>query len=61
MEACINGMECVPRRLAIVIANHYIADQVDYLIAYAVHSGSNTLKLVEYTEKKGIAVTKISG
>ena len=54
-----NGMESVPRRLAIVRANRYMVDHVDYLIAYAVHPGSNTLKLVEYAEKKGIAVTRL--
>ena len=54
-----NGMESVPRRLAIVRANHYVVDQVDYLITYAVHPGSNTLKLVEFAEKKGVAVTRL--
>lgn len=55
------GMEKVPRKIAIVRANRYIVDHVDYLIAYAWHPASNAKSLVEYTqkrEKKGlIAVT----
>ena len=39
------GMEKVPRRLAIVRANRYTVDHVDYLIAYA-------WELVEYAKKR---------
>ena len=49
-------MERVPRRLAIVRANRYMVDHVDYLIAYAWHPGSNARELVEYAqirEKRG--------
>lgn len=42
------GMEKVPRRLAIVRANRYVVDHVDYLIAYAWHAASNTQELVKY-------------
>ena len=42
------GMEKVPRRLAIVRANRYMVDHVDYLIAYAWHPASNARDLVEY-------------
>lgn len=45
------GMEKVPRKLAIVRANRYIVDHVDYLIAYAWHSASNARDLVEYARK----------
>lgn len=55
------GMEKVPRKLAIVRANRYMVDHVDYLIAYAWHPASNARDLVEYARKleaKGqIAVT----
>ena len=50
------GMESVPRKVAIVRANRYVVDHVDYLIAYAWHPASNTRELVEYAksrEKKG--------
>jgi hypothetical protein len=54
-------MEKVPRRLAIVRANRYVVDHVDYLIAYAWHPGSNSRELLEYARKrerqKQIAVT----
>ena len=54
-------MEKVPRKLAIVRANRYMVDHVDYLIAYAWHPASNALDLVEHARKletKGrIAVT----
>lgn len=46
------GMEKVPRKLAIVRANRYMVDHVDYLIAYAWHPASNARELVEYAKKK---------
>ena len=45
-------MEKVPRRLAIVKANRYMVDHVDYLIAYAWHPASNARELVEYAQKR---------
>ncbi len=45
------GMEQVPRRLAIVRANRYMVDHVDYLIAYAWHPASNARNLLEYAQK----------
>ena len=45
------GMESVPRKLAIVRANQYVVDHVDYLIAYAWHPASNARELVEYSQK----------
>ena len=47
-------MERVPRRVAIVRANQYIVDHVDYLIAYAWHPGSNAREVLEYALKKGV-------
>lgn len=49
------GMETVPRRLAIVRANRYMADHADYLIAYAWHPASNAWDLVRYAQKKGVS------
>lgn len=46
------GMEKVPRRLAIVRANRYMIDHVDYLIAYAWHPASNARDLLEYAQKR---------
>ena len=46
------GMEKVPRKLAIVRANRYMVDHVDYLIAYAWHPASNARDLVEYAIKR---------
>ena len=58
------GMEKVPRKLAIVRANRYMVDHVDYLIAYAWHPASNARELVEYAERKAekgaITVTNIA-
>jgi len=45
-------MERVPRRLAIVRANRYMVDHVDYLIAYAWHPASNARNLVEYAKRR---------
>lgn len=47
-------MEKVPRKLAIVRANRYMVDHVDYLIAYAWHPASNARELVEYARKRAL-------
>lgn len=52
-----DGMESVPRRLAIVRANRYMVDHSDFLIAYAHHPASNARELLEYAqsrERKGL-------
>lgn len=46
------GMKKVPRKIAIVRANRYMVDHVDYLIAYAWHPASNARNLVEYAKKR---------
>ena len=46
------GMEKVPRRLAIVRANRYVVEHVDYLIAYVWHPGSNARELIDYARKR---------
>lgn len=46
------GMESVPRKIAIVRANRYVVDHVDYLIAYVWQPASNAWELVEYARKK---------
>ena len=46
------GMEKVPRRLAIIRANRYMVNHVDYLIAYAWHPASNARDLLEYAKKR---------
>ena len=46
------GMETIPRKLAILRANRYMVDHVDYLIAFAWHPGSNARTLIEYAEKR---------
>ena len=54
------GMESVPRKIAIVRANRYVVDHVDYLIAYAWHPASNARELVEYAARnKRVIVTNI--
>ena len=45
-------MESVPRKAAIIRANRYVVDHVDYLIAYAWHPASNARELVEYAQKR---------
>ena len=58
------GMEKVPRKLAIVRANRYVVDHVDYLIAYVWHIASNARDLVEYAQRRElrgeIVVTMLS-
>ena len=58
------GMEKVPRKRAIVRANRYVVDHVDYLIAYVWHTASNARDLVEYAQRRElrgkIVVTMLS-
>lgn len=44
------GMEKVPRRLAIVKANRYAVEQVKYLIVYRRYAAGNVSKLIDYTQ-----------
>ena len=53
------GMESVPRRYAIVRANRYMIDHVDYLIAYGWHPASNAKELTAYALRKGVVVTNV--
>lgn len=46
------GMESVPQKVAIVRANRYVVDHVDYLIAYAWHPASNARELLEYAKRR---------
>lgn len=46
------GMEAVPKRLAIVRANRYMVEHTDFLIAYAWHPASNARELLEYAQKR---------
>ena len=41
-----------PRKVAIVRANRYVVDYVDYLIAYAWHPASNARELMEYAKRR---------
>lgn len=43
-----DGMENVPRKVAIVRANRYAVDHCGLLIAYVWHPASNSRNLVEY-------------
>ena len=53
------GMERVPRRLAIIKANQSTINCADYLIAYVQHPGSNAHDLIEYAEKREVRITNI--
>ena len=46
------GMESVSSKAAIIRANRYVVDHVDYLIAYAWHPASNARELVEYAKRR---------
>ena len=53
------GMESVPHRYAIVRANRYMINHVDYLIAYAWHPASNAKELTAYDLRRGVVVTNL--
>lgn len=46
------GMESVSSKAAIIRANRYVVDHVDYLIAYAWHPARNARELVEYAKRR---------
>lgn len=46
------GMETVPKNIAIVRANRSMVEVCDYLIAYAWHPASNAWELLEYARKR---------
>lgn len=49
------NMEKVPRRFAIVHANRYMADYVDYLLICTRSPAGNTRNLVDYARKREAA------
>ena len=53
------GLEKAPRRVAIVKANRYAVDHVDFLITYIHYPGSNTQKLVEAAKRKNLPYTPL--
>lgn len=53
------NMENTPKRYAIVRANQYALGICQYMIAYAWQPGSNTLRMAETAQKKGLAVSYI--
>ena len=54
------GMENVPRRFAILRANRYMVDNVDYLIAYAWHLVSNARELLQYAQRRRTVFTNLA-
>lgn len=46
------GMESVSRKAAIIRANRYVVDHVDYLITYTWRPSSNAQERVEYARKR---------
>lgn len=58
------GMEGVPRKVAIVRANRYVVDHVNYLIAYVWHTASNAKELVKYAKRReknaSLSITQIN-
>lgn len=45
------GLEQIPKRLAIVRANRYMVDHSGYLIAY-IHGGGNSRDLAQYAKRR---------
>lgn len=53
------GLETVPRRLAILRANRAMVDACEYLIAYAPHLTGNARKVVEYARRRWRRVMEV--
>lgn len=53
------GMEKVPRRVAIVKANQYVVNHVSHIIAYVCYTFGNTGKLLNYARIKHLAISLI--
>ena len=54
------GMETVPRRVAVVRANEYMAKRCDLLICYAVLENSNPGRIMRRV-RPGCAVVNLAG
>ena len=52
------GIEYVPRRLAILKANHYTVAHSDCIVAYVRHPG-NARNLLEYARKRDIPIWEV--
>ena len=50
------GMEFVPHKAAIVRANEKAIERSGFLVAYLVHTASNTEKFVEYAKEKDVKI-----
>jgi len=46
------GMETVPRNVAIIRSNRYMVEHVEHLIAYAWHPASNARNLLDYALRR---------
>ena len=51
-------LENVPRKYAIVRANHYIVETCDYIICFVFHSG-NTMTLLKKSKARGIPIINL--
>lgn len=45
------GLECVPKRLAILRANKYMIEHSDHLITFVWHTASNARNLLEHAKR----------
>ena len=54
------GLEFIPRRLAIINANRYMVDHSDYIIAYAWHPASNASSILQYAKRKNISICNLA-
>lgn len=54
------GLENVPRHVAIPQANRYAVEHADYVIAYARYTASNTCRIVEFAQKRGVPVDNLA-
>lgn len=52
-------MGSVPYKVAIIKADHYVVDYLDYLIAYEWHPASNVRELLKYVQRENPVFTSI--
>lgn len=55
------NIESTPRRYAIVKVNQYAVSICQHMIAYAWQPGSNTLRMAESAQRKGVSVHYLIG
>jgi len=54
------GMECVPRKFAILKRNQWMVERCDMVVSYVLYSGGGAAQFVRLAEKKGKRIINLA-